>query len=67
MSYNLLADRLSGLPKFEEYVPKIVRDFNFRGNRIVGEIHHSNADLLCFQEVDNYKEFYEEKLTTLGY
>ena len=67
MSYNLLADRLSSLPKFVEYVPKIVRDFKFRSERIVGEILSSGADLLCLQEVDNYEEYYKAKLERMGY
>lgn len=67
MSYNILADRLSSLPKFCKYVPAIVRDFEFRSKRIVGEIMQSKADIVCLQEVDNFDEYYEAKLAMLGY
>ena len=67
MSYNILADRLASIPKFVEYVPKVVRDFNFRSNRIIGEITASKSDIVCLQEVDNYDQFYQEKLASLGY
>lgn len=60
MSYNVLADRLASIPKFAKYVPKIVRDFNFRSRRIIGEIQHSKSDIICLQEVDNYDEFYKD-------
>jgi mRNA deadenylase 3'-5' endonuclease subunit Ccr4 len=48
-------------------VPKGIRDFNFRSNRIVGEIKNSKSDIVCLQEVDNYDEFYHAKLVELGY
>lgn len=67
MSYNILADRLASIQKFVEYVPKPIRDFNFRSNRIVGEIAYSKSDIVCLQEVDNYEEFYQAKLIDLGY
>ena len=67
MSYNILCDRLSSLPKFVEYVPSVVRDFSFRSSRIVGEIAYSQAGLVCLQEVDYFHEVYEAKLKNLGY
>jgi mRNA deadenylase 3'-5' endonuclease subunit Ccr4 len=60
MSYNILADRLASIPKFQEYVPVTVRDFSFRSRRIIGELFDAKADLVCLQEVDNFDEFYRE-------
>ena len=48
-------------------MPNKVRDFNFRSHRVVGEIAYSKSDIVCLQEVDNYDEFYQEKLASLGY
>lgn len=62
MSYNILADRLSSLPKFVEYVPAEVRDFAFRSKRIIGELANAKSDLVCLQEVDNFNEHYREQL-----
>ena len=67
MSYNILADRLSSLDKFVKYVPAIVRDFQFRSRRIIGEIMQSNCEIVCLQEVDNFDEYYKAKLSMLGY
>jgi mRNA deadenylase 3'-5' endonuclease subunit Ccr4 len=67
MCYNILADRLASIPKFVKYVPEAVRDFEFRSRRIVGEIMNSNSDIVCLQEVDNFEEYYQEKLSIMGY
>ena len=67
MSYNILADRLSALPKFVAYVPEMVRDFKFRSTRVIGEIAKANCGIVCLQEVDYYDEFYRDRLAEKGY
>mmetsp|Transcript_934 Transcript_934/g.1446 ORF Transcript_934/g.1446 Transcript_934/m.1446 type:complete len:157 (-) Transcript_934:732-1202(-) len=65
MSYNVLADRLASGSKFSHTTSEIL-GFDFRGPRIVAEIEKSDACIVCLQEVDRVKDFYEPQLECLG-
>ena len=65
MSYNVLADRLASLSKFSHTTAPILH-FDYRGPRIIEEIRQSKASIICLQEVDRVKDFYQPQLADLG-
>ena len=67
MSYNFLADACVSFPCKYSPASKEVLDFKFRASRQMEEISQSNADFMCFQEMDHIEDFYEAKFTELGY
>jgi len=65
LSYNILAECLA--PRFKDDVPPEVLDFKNRCNGIVQNIKELNADVMILEEVDHFKDFYEQQIKNLGY
>lgn len=69
-SWNVLADSYaySQLIKTpcEDLIPTHI-EWNNRKQKIAESISNCGADILCFQEVDHYVDFYEPLLGKLGY
>jgi len=65
LSYNILADVYKNVFLFT--IPCQFLDFNYRSRIIIEELTKLSADIICLQEVDHYEDFYEPKLTELGY
>lgn len=63
--YNILADKFffrrvyGSLPEHSS--------FQYRAQNILSELEFYQTDFLCLQEVDNYQDFYKEKMEKLGY
>ena len=57
------------LPSAQKKHPEWVYKFNYRGPRIVREIEETKGefDIICLQEVDNFKELYKAEFERLGY
>eukprot|EP01121_Diplochlamys_sp_Union-15-3_P022684 TRINITY_DN9733_c0_g2_i4.p1 TRINITY_DN9733_c0_g2~~TRINITY_DN9733_c0_g2_i4.p1 ORF type:complete len:179 (+),score=25.20 TRINITY_DN9733_c0_g2_i4:32-538(+) len=66
LSYNVLASS-SAIPKSYPYCKPEHLKFNIRGPKMISEIKTYDPDIICLQEVDNYKEFWYPKLNELGY
>ena len=64
-SYNILASEF--LFKWAYGVETQYAEFNYRSLNVLKELEFYDSDILCLQEVDNYDEFYREKLAKLGY
>ena len=75
MTYNVLADAYTKGTSLTNYPGKdlaVLQDFNFRAKRVIREISQQMdscglPEIICFQEVDNYNEFYKKELELLGY
>jgi mRNA deadenylase, exonuclease subunit and related nucleases len=65
LSYNVLADGYSGL--FASDAGSTYIDFKYRSPIVIEEIRRFNADIILLQEIDHYDDFYQPKLTELGY
>lgn len=48
-------------------VPDLYLNWEYRSPRILCEIERFNADILCFEEVDHFSDFYEPELSKIGY
>lgn len=63
--YNILADKFflrrvyGSLPEHSSFL--------YRAQNILSELEFYQTDFLCLQEVDNYENFYKEKMEKLGY
>ena len=70
LSYNVLADAYTRGLNVHHYPGKplsILQDYSYRSTRVLMEIAHDNAEIICLQEVDHYDEIYKPKLEALGY
>ena len=47
--------------------PKAALEWKYRGLRIIEEIARSGADILCLEEVDHFKDFFEPQLAGRGF
>lgn len=62
LTYNILAQcHLLKQDANYDYSDKVHKNMEYRGSRILEEIKHFDADIVCLQEVD--VEFYQNKLT----
>eukprot|EP00026_Physarum_polycephalum_P008939 Phypoly_transcript_09046.p1 GENE.Phypoly_transcript_09046~~Phypoly_transcript_09046.p1 ORF type:complete len:440 (+),score=52.25 Phypoly_transcript_09046:195-1322(+) len=66
MTYNVLAECYVLATRYA-HCPEYARRWTYRSNQILKEISHYNPDVLFLQEVDHYYDFFEPKLTALGY
>jgi len=63
MQFNVLADGLSGLYEPEDAdkafyaVPKASLNWDYRGVRLIEEVKRSKADIITFEEMDQYEYF----------
>ena len=61
LTFNILAD--SYISTNFSYCDKNYIDFTYRGPQILHIIESLNADIICLQEVDHYKDFYQSPLS----
>jgi hypothetical protein len=70
MSYSLMSDRMfEGSSKSHLAKDDQTHDSKYRRRRILREIQNSNCDVVCLQEVTNYKvdSYFFDKLRFIGY
>ena len=69
-SWNVLADSYAYSQPIktspEDLIPTYI-EWDYRKQKIAESISNCGADILCFQEVDHYIDFYEPLLGKLGY
>jgi mRNA deadenylase 3'-5' endonuclease subunit Ccr4 len=66
MSFNVLAQSLTSTTRFP-YCNRQVLKWRHRRVSLIKEVLSLNADVLCLQEVDNYHEWWLEKMSLAGY
>lgn len=68
LSYNILADYLANdhRSKLYYHVPRHMMDWQWRKRNIIFELGLWSPDIMCFQEVDRFREL-EEELKLRGY
>jgi mRNA deadenylase 3'-5' endonuclease subunit Ccr4 len=66
MSFNVLAQSLTSTTRFP-YCNSQVLKWRHRRVSLIKEVLSLNADILCLQEVDNYHEWWLEKMGLAGY
>ena len=66
MSFNVLAQSLTSTTRFP-YCDRQVLKWRYRRVSLIKEMLSLNADILCLQEVDNYEEWWLEKMGLAGY
>nr|XP_043609204.1 carbon catabolite repressor protein 4 homolog 6 isoform X2 [Erigeron canadensis] len=68
VSYNILADYLAikHRTKLYSHIPPYILDWEFRKRNILFELGLWSPDVLCFQEVDRFRDF-EQELNIRGY
>ena len=65
LCYNILCDGLANKKAFR-YARKPILEFDYRSIRILKELRESEADIMCFQEMNKW-EFYQPRIEALGY
>ena len=65
-SYNIL-NSSSAVPGFYRYCNPDYLKFSYRSPNILKEIVAHEPDIICIQEMDNFREFYLPQFSTYSY
>ena len=66
LSFNVLAQSLTSTTRFP-YCDRQVLKWRYRRVSLIKEVLSLNADILCLQEIDNYEEWWLDKMGLAGY